>query len=59
MLVILNFSDSRLDLDSSRTKEIKGRKLNILFSSAERSATVKSPRSLEIAPFEALIAEIH
>lgn len=38
VLVILNFSESRLDLDFSRTKEIKESNLPILFSSAERSA---------------------
>lgn len=57
VLVVLNFSASRLDLDFSRTREIKESKLHILFSSAERSVKIKSPRGLEIGPFEALIAE--
>ena len=57
-MVILNFSASRLDLDFSRTKEIKESELRLLFSSAERSAKIKSPRGLEIGPFEAFIAEV-
>src|SRR6185295_6937534 len=36
VLVILNFSDTKLELDFSRVREIKGNDLNILFSSAER-----------------------
>ncbi|MEO5886484.1 MAG: alpha-glucosidase [Anaerolineales bacterium] len=58
VLVILNFSEARLDLDLSRTKEIKQGNLRILFSSAERSSKIKSPRGLEIGPFEAFIAEV-
>ena len=58
VLVILNFSASRLDLDFSRTKQIKASELRVLFSSAERSAKIKSPRGLEIGPFEAFIAEV-
>ncbi|MDQ3006025.1 MAG: alpha-glucosidase [Chloroflexota bacterium] len=58
VLVILNFSEARLDLDLSRTREIKQGNLRILFSSAERSSKIKSPRGLEIGPFEAFIAEV-
>jgi alpha-glucosidase len=58
VLVILNFSESPLKLDFSRTKEIKGQSLNILFSSAERMMTTKSPRGLTINPFEVFIAEV-
>jgi len=58
VLVILNFSEARLDLDFSRTKEVKQGALRILFSSADRSAKIKSPRGLEIGPFEAFIAEV-
>jgi len=58
VLVILNFSEARLDLDLSRTKEIKQGDLRILFSSAERSAKIKSPRGLEIGPFEVFLAEV-
>ncbi|HZJ24488.1 MAG TPA: alpha-glucosidase, partial [Anaerolineales bacterium] len=58
VLVVLNFSDARLALDFSRAKEIRQSGLRILFSSAERSAKIKSPRGLEIGPFEAFIAEV-
>ncbi len=58
VLVILNFSEKRLDLDFSRTKEIKGHNLQILFSSAERLKTAKPPHGLTINPFEVFIAEV-
>ena len=58
VLVILNFSDARLALDFSRAKEIRQSGLRILFSSAERSTKIKSPRGLEIGPFEAFVAEV-
>jgi len=58
VLVILNFSDKKLELDFSRSKEIKGRNLQILFSSAERLKTSKPPRGLTINPFEVFIAEV-
>jgi alpha-glucosidase len=58
VLVILNFSEKQLTLDFSRTEEIKGRNLQILFSSAERLLTSKSPRGLVISPFEVFIAEV-
>jgi alpha-glucosidase len=58
VLVILNFSEKKLDLNFSRTKEIKGRDLQILFSSAERLKTVKPPYALTINPFEVHIAEV-
>jgi alpha-glucosidase len=58
VLVILNFSSKKLDLDFSRTKEIKGHDLQILFSSAERLKTSKPPRGLTISPFEVFIAEV-
>jgi alpha-glucosidase len=58
VLVVLNFSEAPLKLDFSRTKEIKGQSLNILFSSAERMLTTKSPRGLAINPFEVFIAEV-
>lgn len=57
ILVILNFSEKKLELDFSRVKEIKGRDLQILFSSAERLKTAKPPRGLTINPFEVFIAE--
>ena len=58
VLVILNFSDTKLELDFSRVREIKGRNLQILFSSAERLKTAKPPRGLTISPFEVFIAEV-
>jgi alpha-glucosidase len=58
ILVVLNFSTKKLDLDFSRTKEIKGHDLQILFSSAERLKTTKPPRGLTINPFEVFIAEV-
>jgi alpha-glucosidase len=58
VLVILNFSEKRLDLDLSRAKEIKGKHLQILFSSAERLKTVKPPNALTITPFEVFLAEV-
>jgi alpha-glucosidase len=58
VLVILNFSEKKLDLDFSRTKEIGGHNLQILFSSAERLKTLKPPYGLTISPFEVLLAEV-
>jgi alpha-glucosidase len=58
LLVILNFSEEKLELDFSRTKEVKRRDLQILFSSAERLKTAKSPQGLAISPFEVFIAEV-
>jgi glycosidase len=37
VLVVLNFSNAKLEVDFSRVKEIKGRSLHLLFSSAVRS----------------------
>jgi alpha-glucosidase len=58
VLVILNFSERQLSLDFSRTTEIKGRNLQVLFSSAERLLTSKPPRGLVVNPFEVFIAEV-
>jgi alpha-glucosidase len=58
VLVILNFSAKKLDLDFSHAKEIKGHNLQILFSSAERLKTVKPPHGLTISPFEVFIAQV-
>lgn len=58
VLVVLNFSDQKLDLDFSRTRDIRAHQLQVLFSSAERLKTTKSPRGLAISPFEVFIAEI-
>lgn len=58
ILVVLNYTEKTLELDFSRVQEIKGRQLRVLFSSAERLHTTKSPRGLTISPFEVFIAEI-
>jgi len=58
VLVVLNFSEKKLELDFSRTKEIKGCNLQILFSSAERLKTTKRAYGLTISPFEVFIAEV-
>jgi glycosidase len=58
VLVILNFSEKKLELNFSRTRDIKGHKLQILFSSAERLKTAKPPYGLTINPFEVFIAEV-
>jgi alpha-glucosidase len=58
VLVSLNFSEKKLELDFSSTRGIKGRDLQILFSSAERLKTAKPPYGLTINPFEVFIAEV-
>jgi alpha-glucosidase len=58
VLVVLNYSEKPLELDFSRVKEIKGKELRVIFSSAERLLTTKSPRGLTISPFEVFIAEV-
>ena len=58
VVVVLNLSSKKLELDFSRTREIKGHDLQILFSSAERLKTAKPPRGLTISPFEVFIAEV-
>ncbi|HSO12145.1 MAG TPA: alpha-glucosidase, partial [Anaerolineales bacterium] len=56
VLVVLNFSDSKLELDFSRAKEIKGKSLHTLFSSAVRPHTDLSPKNLHLGAFEVFIA---
>ena len=58
VVVVLNFSEKQLELNLSLPRELKESELNILFSSAERSIMVKSPRGLVIGPFEAFISEV-
>ncbi len=58
VLVVLNFSEKKLDLDFSRAKDIKGHSLQILFSSAERLKAAKPTYGLTISPFEVFIAEV-
>jgi alpha-glucosidase len=57
VLVLLNLSEKQLELNFSRTKELAGRNLNLLFSSAIRSSTKLSPRNLHIGACEVFIAE--
>jgi alpha-glucosidase len=58
VLVVLNYHEKPVELDFSRVKEIKGKELRVVFSSAERLLTTKSPRGLTISPFEVFIAEV-
>jgi glycosidase len=58
ILVLLNFSEKKLELDFSRTRAFKGQELQILFSSAERLKTAKPPKGLMINPYEVFIAEV-
>lgn len=58
VLVILNFSEKKLELDFSRTRGVRRHDLQILFSSAERQKTVRPPHGLTISPFEVFIAEV-
>ena len=56
VLVVLNYSDKVLELDFSRTKEIKDSNLRILFTSAERRGGSFAPR-FKVGAFEVFIAE--
>jgi alpha-glucosidase len=58
ILVILNFSAKPLSLDFSRTKEINGHNLHVLFSSAVRSSASLDPKKLHVGAFEVFIAEV-
>jgi len=58
VLVILNYAAQSLDLDFSRTKEIKGRSLHVVFSGAVRSSADLNPKKLHIGAFEVFIAEV-
>lgn len=58
VLVVLNFSNAKLEVDFSRIREIKGRSLHLLFSSAVRSHVDLDPKSLHLGAFEVFIAEV-
>lgn len=58
VLVVLNFSGESIPLDFSDEEEMEGQALRILFSSAERLLTTRTPRGLTVSPYEVLIAEI-
>ncbi|MFN8381958.1 MAG: alpha-glucosidase [Anaerolineales bacterium] len=57
VLVVLNFSENPLEMDFANTKEIKGAKINPLFSSAERR-TGEITSKFKVSPFEVFIAEV-
>lgn len=57
VLVILNFSSAKLELDFSRVKQIRGKTLRLLFSSAVRSHADLSPKNLPLGAFEVFVAE--
>ncbi len=57
VLVVLNYSEKVLELDFTRTKEIKNANLKTLFSSAERRPSEFTPK-LKVSPFEVFIAEV-
>jgi alpha-glucosidase len=58
VLVVLNYSEKTLELDFSRAKELKGRKLQLLFSSTVRSNTDLEENLLHIGAFEVFIADV-
>ncbi len=58
VLVLLNFSSERLELDFSNIKDINLQTLQTLFSSADASQKERSTKALTINPFEVFIAEV-
>ncbi|MEP0807350.1 MAG: alpha-glucosidase [Chloroflexota bacterium] len=58
VLVVLNFSNGKLELSFSRTAELKDKSLRLLFSSAVHSRTNLSPKSLQLGAFEVFLAEV-
>jgi alpha-glucosidase len=58
VLVILNYSERHLHLDFSDTEAIRGRMLQVLFSSAERPHQETKADGISMAPFEVLITEV-
>ena len=57
VLVVLNFSESTLELDFSTAKEIAGAKLRSIFSSAERRTGEITPK-FKVSPFEVFIVDL-
>jgi alpha-glucosidase len=57
VLVVLNFSESTLELDFSTAKEIAGVKLRSIFSSAERRTGEITPK-FKVSPFEVFIVDL-
>ena len=58
VLVVLNYSETRLELDFSTLDEVKGKRLRPLFSSAARPNIEESSTKLTLHPFEVFMAEI-
>jgi len=58
VLVVLNYSETRLELDFSTLDEVKGKHLRPLFSSAARLNIEESSTKLTLHPFEVFMAEI-
>jgi len=58
VLVILNYSERRLDLDISNIQEMVGKNLHVLFSSAVRTVAKLDPAKLHVGAFEVFIAEV-
>ncbi|MBI3168228.1 MAG: alpha-glucosidase [Chloroflexi bacterium] len=58
VLVILNYTEKRLDLDFSDAKDVKGKNLHTVFTSAVRSPADHTAQKLTVAPFEVFIAEV-
>jgi alpha-glucosidase len=58
VLVVLNYSPNRLDLDLSRSPHLARRPLRTLFSSAGRARSDEDPKSLPIGAFEVYIGEL-
>ncbi len=57
-LVVLNYSNKRLDLNFSDVKDLKDKSLRTLFTSGVRSHAEHKAGSLIIAPFEVFIADV-
>ena len=57
VLVVLNYSEKRLNLNFSDAKELENKNLHTLFSSGVRSHVEHAASKLSIAPFEVFIAE--
>jgi len=58
VLVVLNYSEKRLNLNFADTKEMENKNLHTLFTSGVRSNVERAASKLSIAPFEVFIAEV-
>lgn len=57
VLVVLNFSETTLELDFSNIKEINTAKMRSIFSSAERRTGEINPK-FKVSPFEVFLVEL-